>query len=52
MILAAQNSVFVHIRRGDYVGIGCQLGIDYQKRRLSIWQSACQTWSFLCFAKT
>ncbi|MCQ2686004.1 alpha-1,2-fucosyltransferase, partial [Helicobacter pylori] len=22
MILAAKNSVFVHIRRGDYVGIG------------------------------
>ncbi len=52
LILAAKNSVFVHVRRGDYVGIGCQLGIDYQKRRLSIWQSACQTWSFLCFAKT
>ncbi|XNZ32232.1 alpha-(1,2)-fucosyltransferase FutC1 [Helicobacter pylori] len=32
MILAAKNSVFVHIRRGDYVGIGCQLGIDYQKK--------------------
>ncbi|WP_220822451.1 alpha-(1,2)-fucosyltransferase FutC1 [Helicobacter pylori] len=34
MILAAKNSVFVHIRRGDYVGIGCQLGIDYQKKAL------------------
>ncbi len=34
LILAAKNSVFVHIRRGDYVGIGCQLGIDYQKKAL------------------
>ncbi|WQV87832.1 alpha-1,2-fucosyltransferase [Helicobacter pylori] len=34
LILASKNSVFVHIRRGDYVGIGCQLGIDYQKKAL------------------
>ncbi len=32
LILASKNSVFVHIRRGDYVGIGCHLGIDYQKK--------------------
>ncbi|OOP92498.1 alpha-1,2-fucosyltransferase, partial [Helicobacter pylori] len=24
--------MFAHIRRGDYVGIGCQLGIGYQKK--------------------
>lgn len=32
LILASKNSVFVHIRRGDYVGIGCHLDIDYQKK--------------------
>ncbi len=32
LILAAKNSVFVHIRRGDYVGLNFHLDIDYQKK--------------------
>ena len=52
LILAAKNSVFVHIRRGIMWGLAVSLVLTIKKRRLSIWQSACQTWSFLCFAKT
>ena len=33
------NSVAVHIRRGDYVKIGCQLNMEYYERAISMIQS-------------
>ncbi len=33
------NSVAVHIRRGDYVKIGCQLNMDYYDQSISIMKS-------------
>lgn len=33
-ILHTQNSVFIHIRRGDYCQFGWELGIDYYKKAI------------------
>ncbi|WP_104718319.1 alpha-1,2-fucosyltransferase [Helicobacter trogontum] len=34
LILQAKNSIFIHIRRGDYCKIGWELNMDYYKRAI------------------
>ncbi|CBG40460.1 alpha-1,2-fucosyltransferase [Helicobacter mustelae] len=50
-ILAAKNSVFVHIRRGDYMRLGWQLDISYQLRAIAYMAKRVQNLELFLFCE-
>ena len=48
----AKNSVFIHIRRGDYVGLDWQLDMDYYKKAVKIMQEKLENPKFFVFGAT
>lgn len=52
LILQAKNSIFIHIRRGDYCKIGWELGMDYYKRAIQYIMDRVEEPKFFIFGAT
>lgn len=52
LILQAKNSIFIHIRRGDYCKIGWELGMDYYKRTIQYIMDRVEEPKFFIFGAT
>lgn len=52
LILQAKNSIFIHIRRGDYCKLGWELGMDYYKRAIQYIMDRVEEPKFFIFGAT